>query len=388
MMDRKRIGALLAAAALTLTACGAQTETPEQTQTAGGVAVEVETVERQTMAAESRVSGTVASDDEATVMVATSAKCTAVYAEAGDAVSEGEILCTLDLGSTLASRDAARISYNSAVQSYQDQQAVLDEQINLYTKTVSDLEALYAIGAASQLEIDQARLQLQTAQATRAATLSQLEAGVQTAKSGLEQLETALENVDGAGNVVAPMSGTLVTMNAVENAFVSTAMPVAVIEGADAMKITASVAETLVSKISAGDAAEVTVSAAGQSFTAAVRAVEQAAGQQTGLYAVTLEVPPEAEGLRSGMSAEVTFRTDAVPDAVAVPAQAVLTSGGVSYVYIVEDDAARYVEVTTGLTGDGITQITSGLSGGETLVTVGQSYLSDGSAVRIVGGED
>lgn len=388
MMDRKRIGALLAAAALTLTACGAQTETPEQTQAAGGVAVEVETVERQTMAAESRVSGTVASDNEATVMVAASAKCTAVYTEAGDVVSAGDILCTLDLASTLASYDAALISYNSAVQSYQDQKGVLDEQINLYTKTVSDLEALYAIGAASQMEIDQARLQLQTAQATRTATLSQLEAGVQTAKSGLEQLETALENVDGAGNVVAPMSGTLVTMNAVENAFVSTAMPVAVIEGADAMKISVSVAETLVSKISAGDEAEVTVSAAGQSFTAAVRAVEQAAGQQTGLYAVTLEVPPEAEGLLSGMSAEVTFRTDAVPDAVVVPAQAVLTSGGVSYVYIVEDDTARYVEVTTGLAGDGITQITSGLSGGETLVTVGQSYLSDGSAVRIVGGED
>lgn len=385
-MHHKRIGALLAAAALTLTACGAQTETPEETA-AGGVAVEVEAVVRDTMAAESRVSGSVASDDEATVMVAASAKCTAVYAEAGDAVSQGDILCTLDLGSTLASRDAARISYNAAVQSYQDQKVVLDEQVDLCAKTVSDLEALLAIGAASQLELDQARLQLQTAQATRNATLSQLEAGVETAKSGLEQLETALEDVDGAGNVVAPMSGTLVTMNAVENAFVSNTMPVAVIQGADAMKVTVSVAETLVAKIAAGDEAEVYVSAVDQRFTAAVRSVEQAAGQQTRLYTVTLEVPAEAAGLRSGMSAEVTFRTDVVPDTVVVPSQAVLTSGGVSYVYTVEDDTARYVEVTTGLVGDGVTEITSGLSGGELLVTVGQSYLADGDAVRIVGGE-
>lgn len=385
-MHHKRIGALLAAAALTLTACGAQTETPEETA-AGGVAVEVEAVVRDTMAAESRVSGAVASDDEATVMVAASAKCTAVYAEAGDAVSQGDILCTLDLGSTLASRDAARISYNAAVQSYQDQKVVLDEQVDLCAKTVSDLEALLAIGAASQLELDQARLQLQTAQATRNATLSQLEAGVETAKSGLEQLETALEDVDGAGNVVAPMSGTLVTMNAVENAFVSNTMPVAVIQGADAMKVTVSVAETLVAKIAAGDEAEAYVSAVDQRFTAAVRSVEQAAGQQTRLYTVTLEVPAEAAGLRSGMSAEVTFRTDVVPDTVVVPSQAVLTSGGVSYVYTVEDDTARYVEVTTGLVGDGVTEITSGLSGGEMLVTVGQSYLADGDAVRIVGGE-
>ena len=385
-MDHKRIGALLAAAALTLTACGAQPEPPEET-TAGGVAVEVETVVRDTMAAENRVSGSVASDDEATVMVAASAKCTAVYAEAGDAVSQGDILCTLDLGSTLASRDAARISYDAAVQSYQDQKVVLDEQVNLCAKTVSDLEALLAIGAASQLELDQARLQLQTAQATRNATLSQLEAGVESARSGLEQLETALEDVDGAGNVVAPMSGTLVTMNAVENAFVSNTMPVAVIQGADAMKITVSVAETLVAKIAAGDEAEVYVSAVDQRFTAVVRSVEQAAGQQTRLYTVTLEGPPEAAGLRSGMSAEGTFRTDVVPDTVVVPSQAVLTSGGVNYVYIVENDTARYVEVTTGLAGDGVTEIVSGLDGGEALVTVGQSYLADGDAGRIVGGE-
>ena len=67
--------------------------------------------------------------------------------------------------------------YDAAVQNYQDQKVVLDEQVNLCAKTVSDLEALLAIGAASQLELDQARLQLQTAQATRNATLSQLEAG-------------------------------------------------------------------------------------------------------------------------------------------------------------------------------------------------------------------
>ena len=32
-----------------------------------------------------------------------------------------------------------------------------------------------------------------------------------------------------------------------------------------------------------------------------------------------------------------------------------------------------------------MTEITAGLSGGETLVTRGQSYLTDGSLVRVVG---
>ena len=33
-----------------------------------------------------------------------------------------------------------------------------------------------------------------------------------------------------------------------------------------------------------------------------------------------------------------------------------------------------------------MTEITTGLSEGETLVTVGQSYLTDGAAVRVVEG--
>lgn len=210
---------------------------------------------------------------------------------------------------------------------------------------------------------------------------------MQSAKSSLEQVSTALENVDAQGNVVAPMTGTLVTMNAVENAFVSTAMPVAVIDGADQMKVEVSVAETLVPKLAAGDEAEVSVSAAGVSFTGTIRSVERAADQQTKLYTVTLSVPAEVEGLLSGMFADVTFRTDVSENALVIPTEAILTNGQTQYVYVVEEDTARYTEVTTGLTGNGVTEITSGLTEGDQLVTVGQTYLSDGDPVRIVSGE-
>ena len=50
--------------------------------------------------------------------------------------------------------------------------------------------------------------------------------------------------------------------------------------------------------------------------------------------------------------------------------------------------AARYVEIVTGLTGNGVTEVISGLTEGQRLVTVGQSYLHEGDAVRIVAGED
>lgn len=387
-MKRNRITALLLTAvlALSLTACGGK-ETVEEVPPAG-TAVQVVTVTQGSIATENKVSGKISADNESTIMVATSAKCTAVYANAGDEVSAGDVICTLDLGSTLSSYNAATISYNSSVQSYQDQKAVFDAQINLYQKNVDDLKALFEIGAASQVEIDQAELQLKSAIATRNSTLSQLEAGMQSAKSNVEQLSTALENVDSKGNVIAPISGTLVTMNAVENSFVSTSMPVAVIDGADQMKVVVSVSETLVPKLAAGDTADVYISSIGQSFTATIRSVERAANVQTKLYTVTLGIPADVTGLLSGMFADVTFHTDVSENTIVVPTEAILTSNDVQYVYVVENDTARYVEVTTGLTGSGVTEITSGLTAGEQLVTVGQAYLADGDPVRIVTAEN
>lgn len=382
-MNYQRILAslLVIAMALSLTACGSQEQVEEP---AAGIAVQVETVTADTIATENKVSGKISADNESTILIATTAKCTAVYAQAGDEVQAGDILCTLDLGSSLSSYNAARISYNSSVQSYQDQKTILDKQVSMAADNVSNTKALFEIGAASQLEVDQAELNYQNAVAGRNSALSQLEAGIQNAKSGLEQLDTALENVDQEGNVIAPMSGTLVTMNAVENSFISNSLPLAVIDGADQMKVTASVSEVLVPKIAAGDSATVYVSAIDQTFEATIRSVERAANIQTRLYTVTLTVPADVGGLLSGMFADVTFHTDVSEGAIVIPTEAILTSGDIQYVYVVENDAAKYVEVTTGLTGSGVTEVVSGLAEGQQLVTVGQAYLADGDPVRIV----
>ncbi len=384
-MKDQRIPSLLLAAALTLTlsACGGEEETPQE---AAGIAVQVQTVLADTIATENRVSGQISADNSSTILISSAAKCTDVYFQAGDLVEAGDILCTLDLGSSLSSYNAARINYNSAVQSYQDQQAILDKQVQLAQENVANTQALFEIGAASQLEVDQAEVNYQTAVATRNSTLSQLEAGIQSAQSSLDQLDTALENVDASGNVIAPISGTLATMNAQAGSFISNSLPLAVIEGGEAMKVTVSVSEVLVPQLAIGDEAEVTVDAADQTFTAAIRSVERAANAQTSLYTVTLTVPADVSGLLSGMFADVTFRTNVSENTLVIPSDAILTSEDTQYVFVVEDDAARYVEVTTGLTGNGVTEVLSGLTEGQQLVVVGQQYLADGDPVRIVDG--
>lgn len=387
-MKQNRITACLLAGvmAFALTACGAGEEVQEEVK--AGVAVQVTTVASDTIATENRVSGKISADNESTIMITAAAKCTAVYAQAGDTVEAGDIICTLEMGSTLSTYQAARISYDSYVQSYQDQKAILDKQVKLAEDNVANTRALFAIGAASQLEVDNAEISYQSAVAGRNSALSQLEAGIQSAKSNLEQLDIVMDNVDTAGNVIAPISGTLASMTASEGEYISTAKPLAVIDGADQMKITVSVSETLVPKLAAGDTAEVTVSSIDKTFDAVIRSVDQTASLQTQLYSVTLVVPADVTGLLSGMFADVTFHTNVSENTIVIPTEAILREGQTQYVFVVEGDSARYVEITTGLTGNGVTEVTSGLTAGQTLVIVGQAYLSDGEAVRIVSGED
>lgn len=386
----KRIFSLLLAAALvTLTACSGESSSSSSVQDTApaGVAVQVTEVSVGSISTENRVSGKVTADTSVNVMVAATAKCTAVHKQAGDPIAAGDKICTLDLAGTLASYNAANINYQSLVKQYNDQKTILDKQIGLAEDNVSNLKALFEIGAASQLEIDNAELTLAQAKAGRDSGLAQLEAGMQSGKASLEQLNLVLEHVDSQGNVIAPISGTLVSLTATEDGYISASMPVAVIDGAGQMKVIVSVSEALVPKLAIGDEAAVQVPSANAVFTGTIRSVEKTANMQTKLYTVTLSVPAESAGLLSGMFADVTFHTDTAEQAVVIPSDAILTSASRQLVYVVENGMAKEVEVTTGLIGSGVTQITSGLVGGETLVTVGHNYLSDGDSVRIVSGE-
>lgn len=368
-----------------LCSCGEE----EAQETDNTTPVEIAMVEKGSISAESNVSGQVASGDQQSVFVALSVRCTNVYVEAGDYVSAGQTICTLDMASTWANYETAVKSYEAAQKSYNDQSSVLSQQVAMAEKNVADTQALFEIGAASQLEVDNAKLQLENARAGMNSALSQLEVSMQNYRATITQLESSLANIDRNGNVVAPISGNILALNATKNTFVSPSAPIATVDSTSDMEITASVSEALVSKLSVGGKVNVAISSAGKEFQASISSVDRSANPQTHLYGVTIQIPSgSASGLLSGMFADITFYTDTQNNVVVIPTEAIQTGIDGQYVYTVDsNNLAHKITVETGLVGDGVTEITSGLTGGEKLVTVGQFYLSEGAEVRIVSAE-
>lgn len=383
-MKFQKVTALLLAACMLFAGCAQKEEA--QDVPAAGVAVQVRTVATDNISSDSVVSGQVALENETAVYIMTGALCTEVLVEEGMEVKAGDVICRLDMSTTRENDYSGNTSYLSMDSSYNDQKALLDRQVALYEKTYYDTIALYNIGAASQMEVQSAELQYLSTKVQRDSTLAQLAANMQNYQSNYLQMELAMQSVSMSGEVIAPTDGVISSLVAVEGEMLSSSYPVAVIAGAEQAKIAVSVSESVVPKLKVGDFATVTVSSLGLTFDAPIYSIDRVPNLQTKLFGVVLTVPADVEALRSGTFADVAFHVATANNAVVVPTEAILTANAEQFVFVVEDGSAVKTVIKTGLAGNGMTEVTEGLSAGVEIVTLGQQYLSDGDLVRIVEG--
>lgn len=369
-MKTKRILSVLLAAALLLSAgCGKQDESAEE-EHVSGTAVEVQQVISGDISSQSRLSGKVIAAREISIFPPVPAKVLSVGVQVGDTVTNGQTLFTLD------KKDIQK-NYQPLLDSYNRSKTLFDEQIRQAEKNVADTEALLTIGAASQAELDQAKLTLLSTKTNADSTLSQID-------ESMKDVRTTLEDT----NVKSTMTGVVTAVSVVAGGTASQSAPAVVISESAKPQVLVSVSESVQPYLKAGATAICSIEAIGRSDIAAtISTVAPASNQQTQLYEVRLDLP-EGLDVQIGMFVDVTFFTNNKTGVVLVPTEAVLTDGEIEYCFVVENDTtAKRVVVTTGLTSGEQTEITGGLTEGESLVVVGQNYLSDGAAVRIVQNE-
>ena len=388
-MKKRILAALLAASMALCAGCGSQTSDDGEEQTAAGTAVEVAEVTKGAMSTEYSVNGKVVADNEVQVFPMLAGQVLTLSVSEGDKVAKGQTLLNVDTSSVTSTMSSLRESYNATKTA--TEKAIENAQIGVEQAqlAVENTEALLEAGAAAEQDLTKAKQ-----------GLAQAQAGVQQARAqqaaSLAQIQASMDQINkqaSYGTVTAPCAGTVTAVNVVQGGMASSAQPAVVIAEDSRVKINASVSEDVFAGLHTGDSAGVQISVLSDEVKSAkIVSLPAAANQQTNLYDVSVSVPSGTEPA-IGAFATVIFYTDRRENTLSVPTDCVLTGNdNERYLFTVDESgttAARGT-VETGLVGKTNTEITSGLNEGDRVVVKGQSYLSDGSAVRVVtsdGGE-
>lgn len=275
-----------------------------------------------------------------------------------------------------------------------DQQSVQQASMTLSNANVAmrklqaDLRKAHQDGVRqAQQAFDNAKIARDRGRVTNAQSLQSAQAGLATTDAGVSTTQAAIAaaqaGLDTAKQawadttLIAPVDGEVGELNLTvgESAAGSAGTPGGLtIVPTDSFQVEAPFAESDAAAIGVGQEAEITFEGLpGVTARGSVLSVDPVAATSASNSLVTFtvrvalaEVP---EGLRQGMTATVSVTTTAKENVLAIPQSAITSAGGSSTVEVLNaDGTTTRVEVTTGIQGDVLTEITSGVSEGQELV--------------------
>ena len=120
----------------------------------------------------------------------------------------------------------------------------------------------------------------------------------------------------------------------------------------------------------------------GREFPARITLVNPVVDRSNGTFKVTLEVRDHDGLLRPGSFARVRIRTGVYDDVLLVPRRASLNEDGEDFLFVARGDTVSRVSVRIGAISGDTAQILAGVTRGDSIVTVGQGGLKQGSRIK------
>lgn len=293
--------------------------------------------------------------------------------------------------------EQARLNYEAAQKSETAQMASAEARV---TEAQAALDALKA-GATpeeirvaeqgvvqAQAHLDQVRngatqQDIATAQArvdAAQANLDKLNAGPTDADVSILRQQVTLSQIAveraeaqlAEAQIVAPMDGTVLSIDLEVGEIVNGSQPVATVADTTSLLIKADVDEIDVGRVQAGQAVTVTLDAyPGVRLPGRIESLAPGATLKQGstVYQATVSFAPSGEVVpREGMAANVDITAQRKDDVLLLPNRAFEAVGRRQYVTVRRGDTTTRVEVETGLSNNTDTEIISGLEEGETVL--------------------
>jgi RND family efflux transporter MFP subunit len=305
-------------------------------------------------------SGTVRSRVESALGFRVAGKITQRLVSVGDSVAVGQVVARLDETDLKLSQDSAEAAVVSA-----------RTRLEVARDALKRAQALLPNGWIPKATVDQRQLEFDAA------------------KSALEAAEAQARQAQNATQYAALTSakaGIVTAVNAEPGQVVAAGAPVLTIAEAGETEIALSVPEQDVTRLAAGQKADVRLWADRE--IAADGRIREIAGQAdpaSRTFAVRVAIPNPPAAMRLGMTATAALSLGADAPHVVLPVTALTQVEGRDAVFVAdrasETVAPRFVE-TAGVGPDGV-KLRSGLKSGEVVVTGGVQFLNPGLKVRL-----
>lgn len=374
---------LTAASLAVLTACGGSDSHPRAASLPPAVPVQTADVKTQPWPDVYEATGTVRARTAAVISSKVMAYVEQVAVQVGDRVREGQPLVTLDardLDANVRRAGAARTEIESAFAEADNGIAAAKSNLDLAQSTFRRMEELAAKKSISNQEFDEASARLKGAQASydmARARRKQLDAKL--AQVG-EEIRSATILRDYT-RIAAPFAG-VVTAKSVEPGNLATpGAPLLTIEREGDYRMEASLDESRLPFVKAGQPVEVELEALDRRLNARVSEMVPATDAASRSYIVKIDLP-SVPNLRSGMFGRARFALG-TRQVLSIPAKALIERGQLQSVFVVEDGAARTRLVTTGKRSPDAVEVLSGLTAGEKIVMPVPVGLADGARLEV-----
>ncbi|MBM9514768.1 efflux RND transporter periplasmic adaptor subunit [Desulfogranum marinum] len=311
------------------------------------VPVFVQDVVAQHLVDEIEALGTLQANEKVDLMSSVTERITVINFESGQRVRKGDVLVEMESA---------------------EEEALLAEEksiVNEAKRQVERLRPLITRGAASQSTMDEAQLEMQTAQSRIAAIISQMK----------------------ERHIVAPFDGKLGLRNISVGVMAQPGTLITTIDDDSKLKLDFSVPERYLPSIEEGGKITATAKAfPGRVFAGVVESIDSRVDTVSRAITVRAILENSEHKLLPGMLMRVVLQKNP-RKAIVIPEEALVPEGNKNYVFTLSkegnDKKVSFVAVKLGTRKKGMVEVLSGIKEGDRIVTHGTLRLQDGDRVVV-----
>lgn len=270
-----------------------------------------------------------------------------VNVRAGDKVNKGTVLASLDNAVYLKNLEELQSQRDFANTIYMKQKALWDQKIGTEVQYLS-------------------------------------------AKNNLDALDRKLSTVReqvAQTYIKSPITGTVDAVNIKIGQTVAPGFPAFRVVNFSKLKVKAEVAEAFIAKIKKGDAVEIKFPDANRYLTTKIDYSGQSIDPLNRTFNVEVFLDGTEKDLHPNMIAVMKIADYVKDSTITLPVKVVQTTPEGSYVFLASNRSGKMIAekrpVSVGRNYNGILEITSGLNGGEPVITSGFQDLADGQPIKL-----